>query len=79
MSDRQTLETLAQGPRGWAQARAQLALDILEQHSQGLISREEMQELMEDLVRADSVAESSDDIQLKAQVVTAIMALSKIA
>lgn len=79
MSDRQTLEQIAQGPRGWAQARAQLALDMLAQYKQGEISKAELEELMEDLVRTDRLAEEADDLELKAQLVTAVMALSKIA
>ena len=73
------LTQMAASSRGWLAERAQIALELQQQHAQGDISDSEYQELMEDLARSDTLNEEADDQELKNALVSAIMMASKLA
>jgi len=73
------LQYLASCGRPWAELRARLAIDLLNQAHQGLISEDEYKELMADLVRTDKLEEEADDLDLKNMLVSTIMVVGKLA
>ena len=73
------LEELAQSNKTWASTRAAMALKFLEMKESGQIDNSEYKELLEDLVRTDSLEVEADDIKMKAMLVSAISAISKLA
>lgn len=62
----------------WIEEKAKLALDLKEQFDAGDISKDELEELMQDLVRADEIQEQSGDIQLKSTLVSGIQNIMKL-
>ena len=66
------LKRLAGCGQGWAEQRAQMALSICDQHARGDLSREEYLELMEDLVRTDSLDRVAGDIETKTALIKAV-------
>jgi len=64
---------------GWAEERAQMALDIIQQRNSGELSPAEAAELLEDLVATDKLEAVSDNIQLKAALISAISIAAKLA
>ena len=64
---------------GWAEERAMMAMDILEQRNSGAITPSEAKELLEDLVATDKLEAVADNIQIKAALVSAISIVSKFA
>lgn len=64
---------------GWAEERAQIALDIIEQRNSGALSPAEAAELLEDLVSTDKLDAVADNIQIKAALVSAISIAAKFA
>jgi hypothetical protein len=74
----EALQALACSDKGWAAQRAQLALDMINEHRAGGISDEEFAELMQDLVRADRLDEEADDLETKTMLVTAVYACAQI-
>lgn len=64
---------------GWAQERAQIALDIIEQRNNGDLSPAEAAELLEDLVNTDKLEVVADDMAVKAALISAINIASKLA
>jgi hypothetical protein len=75
MSD---LYQLAQSDKPWAAQRAQMALALLDQHARGDIDNDEFKELMEDLIRTDTLDAEADDMHTKTMIVQAIWVASKI-
>lgn len=75
---REQLEELAQCGLGWAAERAQIALQLMDDHDAGAMSDEEFAELMQDLVRADRLDEEADDLETKTMLVTAIYGCAQI-
>ena len=75
MSD---LYQLAQSDKSWVAQRAQMALQLQEQHARGDITNDEYKELLEDLVRTDVLDAEADDMHTKAMLVYAIYGLSQI-
>ena len=73
------LQWLATCGRPWAEQRAQIALDLVEQYQHGTISTEEYQELMQDLVRSDELNSAADDQDIKNMLVSCIMIGAKLA
>jgi hypothetical protein len=65
--------------RPWAAERAEFALTITEQYSQGAISESEYQELMRDLINSDKLNECADDQEVKNLLVSCIMIGAKLA
>ncbi len=74
----QALYEIAGSDKGWAAQRAAMVIAITEQLQTGALSREEALELMEDLVRMDQLDAEADDIELKAALVSAVVAVSKL-
>jgi hypothetical protein len=64
---------------GWAEERAQMALDIIQQRNSGELSPAEAAELLEDLVATDKLEAVADNIQLKAALISAISIAAKLA
>jgi hypothetical protein len=64
---------------GWAEERAQMALDIIQQRNSGELSPAEAAELLEDLVAADKLEAVADNIQVKAALISAISIAAKLA
>lgn len=62
---------------GWAEERAQMALDIVAQRNSGALSPAEAAELLEDLIATDKLEEVADNIQVKAALISAISVASK--
>ncbi len=74
----QALYEIAGSDKGWAAQRAAMVIAITEQLQAGALSREEALELMEDLVRMDQLDAEADDIELKAALISAVVAVSKL-
>lgn len=72
------LQALAACGRPWAESRAQIALQITEQHMAGQLSDEEYAELMMDVVRSDQLDAEADDLDTKSALVTSCMILAKV-
>ena len=72
------LQALAACGRTWAESRAQIALQITEQHMAGQLSDEEYAELMMDVVRSDQLDAEADDLDTKSALVTSCMILAKV-
>lgn len=64
---------------GWAEERAMMAMDIVEQRNNGAITPSEARELLEDLVATDKLEAVADNIQIKAALVSAISIAAKFA
>ena len=75
MSD---LYQLAQSDKPWIAQRAQMALQLQEQHARGDIDNSEYAELMQDLVRTDVLESEADDMHMKTMLVQAIWIASKV-
>ena len=71
------LYQLAQG-QGYIAERAQIALEITEQHQAGQISDSEYQELMQDLARFDDVCENAAELEARTALFTAIVVIAKL-
>ena len=72
------LKEIATCGHGWAEERAQTALQLTEDLNAGSISADEYRELMEDLVRTDQLDAEASDIELKTMLVTAVYAMAKV-
>jgi polyhydroxyalkanoate synthesis regulator phasin len=72
------LDQLLASPRPWAQQRAQLALDIVNQRQRGEISQDEARELIEDLARTDVLDREADCLETRTQLVSALYLLSQV-
>lgn len=66
------LKRLAGCGQGWAEQRAQMALSICDSHVRGDITRDECCELMQDLVRTDSLDQEAGDIETKTALIKAV-------
>jgi hypothetical protein len=64
--------------RPWAEARAQMALQLSEAYSTGQISPDEYKELLQDLVRTDMLDSEADDMAVKAMLVTGVYGLLQV-
>jgi len=64
---------------GWAEERAMMAQDIVEQRNNGAITPSEAKELLEDLIATDKLEAVADNIQLKAALISAISIAAKFA
>jgi polyhydroxyalkanoate synthesis regulator phasin len=72
------LKELATCGHGWAEERAQTALQLTEQLDAGSISADEYKELMEDLVRTDQLDAEASNIEIKSALVYCVVGLSKV-
>lgn len=64
---------------GWAEERAMIAIDIINQRNSGAITPGEARELLEDLIATDKLEAVADNIQVKAALVSAISIAAKFA
>jgi hypothetical protein len=74
----QELRALIGCGRPWAEERAQMALQLAEAYSTGQISTDEYKELLQDLVRTDTLDNEADDMAVKAMLVTGVYALLQV-
>ena len=74
----QELQALLGCGRPWAEQRAQMALQLSEAYSTGQISPDEYKELLQDLVRTDTLDNEADDMAVKAMLVTGVYALLQV-
>ena len=74
----QSLYELAGSGHAWAAERAAMTIAIKEQLDAGQISREEAQELMTDLVRADTLDAEATDMEVKSALIAAIYAVTRV-
>jgi len=72
------LYQLAQSDKPWVAQRAQMALELREQHARGDITNDEYKELLEDLVRTDVLDSEADDMHTKTMLVYAIYGLAQV-
>ena len=66
------LKQLTKCGDAWAEQRAQMALDLGDQLSRGDLTRDEYQELMQDLVRTDALSQCASSIEIKTAVIRAV-------
>lgn len=69
---------LAQSDKPWVAQRAQMALELQAQYSNGQISPDEYKELLEDLVRTDVLDSEADDMHTKTMLVYAVYGLAQV-
>jgi polyhydroxyalkanoate synthesis regulator phasin len=74
----QELRALIGCGRPWAEQRAQMALQLSEAYSTGQISTDEYKELLQDLVRTDTLDNEADDMAVKAMLVTGVYGLLQV-
>ena len=74
----QELQALIGCGRPWAEQRAQMALQLSEAYSTGQISPDEYKELLQDLVRTDTLDSEADDMAVKAMLVTGVYGLLQV-
>lgn len=70
------IHALLGSDKPWAQQRAQLAIDLVNQFQTGEISGDEYKELLADLVNTDALDEEADDLETRTALVEAVNALS---
>lgn len=66
------LKKLTKCGDAWAEQRAQMALNLGDQLSRGDLSRDEYQELMQDLVRTDALSQCASSIETKTALIKAV-------
>jgi polyhydroxyalkanoate synthesis regulator phasin len=66
------LKRLTKCGDAWAEQRAQMALDLGDQLSRGDLTRDEYQELMQDLVRTDALSQCASSIETKTALIKAV-------
>jgi polyhydroxyalkanoate synthesis regulator phasin len=66
------LKKLTKCGDAWAEQRAQMALDLGDQLSRGDLTRDEYQELMQDLVRTDALSQCASSVETKTAVIRAV-------
>jgi polyhydroxyalkanoate synthesis regulator phasin len=72
------LKEIATCGHGWAEERANMALQLTEDRNAGNISADEYRELMEDLVRTDKLDAEATDVEVKSALVYCVVGLSKV-
>jgi polyhydroxyalkanoate synthesis regulator phasin len=72
------LKEIATCGHDWAEERAKMALQLMEDRNAGNINADEYRELMEDLVRTDRLDAEASDIEIKSSLVYCVVGLSKI-
>lgn len=69
---KEELEKLLSCGDSWAEERAQMALNFMNEHAAGNLTDSEYKELMEDLVRTDAVDAAETNLEVKGILVGAI-------
>jgi polyhydroxyalkanoate synthesis regulator phasin len=62
----------------WAEEKIQLANSYKMMYDNGEISKEELQELLQDIIRTDEVYEEASNMEMKAAVEFAVMNILKV-
>ena len=73
------LQQLMSCGRPWAAERAEMALAIMSQYESGGLQLDEYQELMQDLVRSDTLNAQADDQDIKNLLVSCVMIGARLA
>lgn len=76
---REQLEAIIATGKPWAVERAQMALAMTEALESGELGQAEYQELMQDLIRSDTLNAQADDQDLKNLLVACVMIGAKLA
>ena len=72
------LQALLGCGRPWAEQRAAYALDLANQFQLGNVSEDEYRELLQDLVRTDTLDAEVDDLEMKSMLVAGVYGLLQI-
>ena len=64
---------------GWAEQRAQIALDLSDQYARQELSRDEYVALLQDLINTDELDAESNDMAVKSALVTGVMTMIQLA
>jgi len=62
----------------WAEERARIALELQEKFSQGKISADERNELLQDLINTDQLNHEADNINIKSALIAGVSAIMSI-
>jgi hypothetical protein len=62
----------------WAEERASTAIELASIHSNGEISDSEYKELLEDLIRTDSISDDASDIEFKSMLIAGVSGLLQV-
>lgn len=62
----------------WAEQKANMALELASIHSNGEISDSEYKELLEDLIRTDSISDDASDIEFKSMLIAGVSGLLQV-
>jgi len=62
----------------WAEEKIQLANSYKVMYDNGEINKEELQELLQDIIRTDEVYEEASNMEMKAAVESAVMNILKV-
>ena len=66
------------GANNWASKKAQMALDLTQQRVEGSITKSEYEELVDDLIRTDEVAQRAQNVEIASKLKWAVQGLLKI-
>jgi len=62
----------------WAEEKAATAMELASIHANGEISDSEYKELLEDLIRTDSISDDSSDIEFKSMLIAGVAGLLQV-
>lgn len=62
----------------WAEEKAATAMELASIHASGEISNSEYKELLEDLIRTDSISDDSSDIEFKSMLIAGVAGLLQV-
>lgn len=62
----------------WAEEKAATAMELASIHANGEISNSEYKELLEDLIRTDSISDDSSDIEFKSMLIAGVAGLLQV-
>lgn len=74
----QQLQALLGCGHEWAEQRAQMALQLTEAYTTEQISADEYKELLQDLIRTDTLDTEANDMAVKTALVTGVYALLQV-
>jgi hypothetical protein len=72
------LQALLESNRPWAAQRAAMAMHLAESYNRGDVSASECRELLQDLIRTDTLDKEADDMETKALLVAGVYGLLQI-
>lgn len=62
----------------WAEEKAATAMELASIHASGEINDSEYKELLEDLIRTDSISDDSSDIEFKSMLIAGVAGLLQV-